>query len=192
VLYNLRWLPAAPRTLNAVVTVSSDDPDEPLLKVPVTGVAIPAPILGFSPGSFTGSLLVGQQDSRTLSLTNTGGSDLSFNLGVRLSNALVVPLESKELLKGEEPETTGPPVTLGSGGPDMFGYRWKDSDEAGGPTFDWFDISGIGTPVAGLDSDDKNFGPVPIGFSFPFYGDNFDTVNVCTNGWVSFTSTATT
>ncbi len=191
VLYNLRWLPVSPRTLNAVVTVHSDDPDEPTLQVPVLGTSIPAPVLGFSPGSFSGNLFVGQQESRTLTLTNTGGSNLNYNLGVRLSNALVVPQESKDLLKGEEPESTGPPVTLGSGGPDMFGYRWKDSDEPGGPLFDWFDISGIGTPVPGLDSDDENVGPIDIGFSFPFYGNTFDTVRVCTNGWVSFTSTLT-
>ena len=40
--------------------------------------------------------------------------------------------------------------------------------------------------------DDQNLGPFPIGFNFPFYGTPSTTVQVCTNGWLSFTSTATT
>jgi Abnormal spindle-like microcephaly-assoc'd, ASPM-SPD-2-Hydin len=34
-----------------------------------------------------------------------------------------------------------------AGGPDVFGYKFKDSDEPGGPTFSWTDITGTGTPV---------------------------------------------
>ena len=75
-----------------------------------------------------------------------------------------------------------------TGGPDAFGYRYRDSDETGGPVFDWFDISTIGTPVAGLDGDDELSAAIPIGFNFPFYGNAFSTLRASTNGWVSFTS----
>jgi hypothetical protein len=79
----------------------------------------------------------------------------------------------------------------GVGGPDPFGYRWIDSDQAGGPAFSWNDIAATGTVVSGLRYDDENVGPIPIGFDFPFYGNTFNSVRVSTNGWISFTSTST-
>jgi uncharacterized repeat protein (TIGR01451 family) len=71
------------------------------------------------------------------------------------------------------------PVTLG--------YTWTDSDEPAGPTYAWVDITDIGRPITDL-GDDTNVGPFPIGFSFPFYGSNFTTFRLCSNGFVSLTS----
>ena len=192
VLYNLRWFPTLAGPLNATIAVQSNDPDEALVNVPVTGNAIPAPILGYSPGSFSGSLFSGEvAPPQTLMLTNTGGSDLSYTLGVSLTNANVVPIETKALAKGEEPAEHGGPVALGFGGPDNFGYRWKDSDSPGGPAFDWVDISAVGTPITTLTGDDQGSGPLTLGFDFPFYGNVFNSLRVNTNGWLSFTSTIT-
>lgn len=77
-------------------------------------------------------------------------------------------------------------------GPDAFGYTWIDSDEPGGPTYDWVDISGVGTPVPFPFSyvDDGTVGPLPLGFDFPFYGNVFDELYVSSNGWMSFTNGA--
>jgi hypothetical protein len=80
--------------------------------------------------------------------------------------------------------------TKGMGGPDAFGYRWIDSDEAGGPTYNWVEINGVGTLVDL--TDDDNEGPFPIGFTFEYYGTDFTEFYVCSNGWISFTSTTTT
>ncbi|HET9253129.1 MAG TPA: hypothetical protein VFP58_13535, partial [Candidatus Eisenbacteria bacterium] len=41
-------------------------------------------------------------------------------------------------------------------------------------------------------ADDENQGPFPIGFEFPFYDQSFTQFRVCTNGWISFTSSSTT
>ncbi|MDX1390492.1 MAG: hypothetical protein R3344_14990, partial [Acidobacteriota bacterium] len=76
------------------------------------------------------------------------------------------------------------------GAVDPFGYRFRDSDEPGGPVFDWLDIRAIGTPLP-ISGDDESWGVVPLGFEFPFYGHRFASVNVCTNGWLSFTNRRT-
>jgi hypothetical protein len=76
----------------------------------------------------------------------------------------------------------------GSGGPDAFGYKWKDSDESGGPSFNYIDIASSGTPVTGL-IDDNFVGPFPIGFTFNFYGADYTEFYVASNGFIGFGST---
>ncbi|MBN2466364.1 hypothetical protein JXD38_12160 [candidate division WOR-3 bacterium] len=78
------------------------------------------------------------------------------------------------------------PVLLLAIGPDQGGYRWVDSDESGGPAFNWIDISGSGTLITL--ADDDNQGPFALGLAFDFYGRQRDSVRVCSNGWVSFSS----
>jgi hypothetical protein len=39
--------------------------------------------------------------------------------------------------------------------------------------------------------DDQNLGPFPIGFTFPLYGTDFTQMRICSNGWISPTSTST-
>jgi len=58
--------------------------------------------------------------------------------------------------------------TTSTGGPDAYGYTWIDSREPGGPTYNWIDISGIGTELTGL-GDDGYVGPFGLGFDFPYY-----------------------
>jgi Secretion system C-terminal sorting domain/Carboxypeptidase regulatory-like domain len=81
-----------------------------------------------------------------------------------------------------------PPVIDHWGGPDDFTYIFKDSDEPGGPVYDWIDISATGTEVAFNDQlgDDDYIGPYAIGFSFPFYGNDRTQVYLHSNGVISF------
>ena len=83
---------------------------------------------------------------------------------------------------------TYPPVITDAGGPDNFGYTWIDSDEQGGPTYEWVDISSIGVPLTL--GDDDNQGPFDLGFDFSFYGNDFSSLYICSNGFLSFTSTS--
>jgi len=79
------------------------------------------------------------------------------------------------------------PVLLLASGPDRGGYRWIDSDTPGGPQFAWIELSesaGKWIPLA----DDDNQGPFALGFTLDFYGHRRDSVRVCSNGWLSFTS----
>jgi hypothetical protein len=81
-----------------------------------------------------------------------------------------------------------PPMLLSHGGPDNYGNSWIDSDDPGGPTYNWRDITGIGTQIP-MTNDDQNLGPFNIGFDYEFYGNTFNQFYVCSNGWISFTST---
>ncbi|KPL14430.1 MAG: hypothetical protein AMS26_10845 [Bacteroides sp. SM23_62] len=84
----------------------------------------------------------------------------------------------------------GASVVFNAGGPDNHGYFWIDSDEPGGPAFDWIDISNIGTAFQ-VSGDNQNLGFFPIGFTFPFYDNEYTMFRFCTNGFISFSSSAT-
>ena len=85
-------------------------------------------------------------------------------------------------------EPVFPPVITDQGGPDEYGYTWIDSDEPGGPIYEWRDITDIGEQIP-MSNDDQNLGPFELGFEFSFYGEMYSTFNICSNGWISFTST---
>jgi hypothetical protein len=76
-------------------------------------------------------------------------------------------------------------VTRGSGGPDMWGYSWVDSDDPDGPTYSWVDISTIGTAIDSIGDDDTT-GVIPIGFDFPFYENYYNELYISSNGFMTF------
>lgn len=57
--------------------------------------------------------------------------------------------------------------------------------------YDWVDILDTGTDT-GLENDDQNAGPFDLGFTFTFFGQDFTSIRICSNGWVSFTSESAT
>jgi hypothetical protein len=63
-------------------------------------------------------------------------------------------------------------------GPDTFGHNGTAT------TYSWVEINSTGTNL-NL-TDDSNSGPQSLGFTFPFYGNNYTDVYVGSNGFVSF------
>ncbi len=82
-------------------------------------------------------------------------------------------------------------VQAGSGGPDGFGYTWIDSDEPGGPAFNWVDITAWpdAVQVTGM-ADDNARGPFDLGFDFRYYWVDYSRVKIGSNGWLSFENPA--
>ncbi len=70
-----------------------------------------------------------------------------------------------------------------SGGPDGFGYTFVDSDYQGGPAFQWIDITSTGTQIPLGDDDWDSVG---LSFQFPFYDANYQTIDIQSNGTITF------
>lgn len=91
-------------------------------------------------------------------------------------------------------EKTGNPLddvvpVLNAGGPDSYGYVWRDSNEPDGPEPQW--QAEYGTlldtlDVVNGDPDDDYFQPLDLPFTFPFYDGNYTQVWINTNGFISF------
>lgn len=74
-----------------------------------------------------------------------------------------------------------------NGGPDQYGYTWKDSDEPDGPVYEWIDITTTGVQVTGL-ADDNIVGPFVLGENFPFYWYSVKKIYIGSNGYLAFTT----
>jgi hypothetical protein len=148
-------------------------------------------------------------NSKTLTLTNTTGESVSFQLlteetSLRYSDPYIPPMFAEEspskdqyleLKKDEKDPRFGPRQMAGGGGPDQFGYIWIDSDEPGGPTFSWIDISGTGTaldstsawvPTGTNRPGDEGYYQITLPFAFPYYGNTYTTAYIGTNGVLLF------
>lgn len=103
--------------------------------------------------------------------------------------ALVVLAHSALTRVAAAPEDApfGPEDT---GGPDTFGYTFRDSAEPNGPVFNWVNISGTGTPLdLTTGSGDNRHGPLPLGFTFNYYGTNYTDVWFGADGWLTVGAT---
>ena len=164
------------------------------------------PTVTASADSIVVSLPVGSNTAnRNLTIGNTGEFPLNWTLSessVSLDNAGVsghgfTEEQLKRMAnapKGAADEFFGQDVTDGQGGPDAGGYRWIDSDEPGGPVYNWFEISSLGTRINTWTNGTADDGSVNLllPFSFTYYEQPYTQLKVCTNGWVSFDVVSTT
>lgn len=104
-------------------------------------------------------------------------------LTMLLSLAMCMPV----LIFGAEGMKTVPAVqgAADTSAPDSWGYTWVRSTDPGGPTYNWVDITTVGTLVAGL-GDDNSVGPFPIQFGFPYYWYDVTTFRIGSNGYITF------
>ncbi|MCD4829333.1 MAG: T9SS type A sorting domain-containing protein [Candidatus Cloacimonetes bacterium] len=180
--------PASTVTLNEQITILSNDPDGDFV-IDVSANCMGAPQIDVTPASLDILLPPDIIDnSQTLTLQNEGSSELDFTITIGNVVRQAIATEQVADVTESQPALEGAPGR-DSGGPDTFGYTWKDSNEPGGPVFVWDDIQASGTEVTL--GEDQMTGLIDIGFSFPFYGNNFSQLRICSNGYVSFTATAT-
>lgn len=148
------------------------------------------PSMEVTPASFEFNVVPGEIDAARMTIANNGDASLTFE--VRDSSVTTARASRPQPVRGEvrhefskdepDPNSGNVPVE-GLGGPDAFGYTWIDSDEPGGPAFNWVDISGTGTPVV---LTDDAFLEVTLPFTFSFYGVDQSLIKVCSNGYLTF------
>ncbi len=75
------------------------------------------------------------------------------------------------------------------GGPDLYGYTWKNSDATDGPAYAWVEPDTTNDAVALYTAfdDDGNTPMLPLNFTFPFYGTDYTEVMIGSNGIIGFT-----
>ncbi len=77
----------------------------------------------------------------------------------------------------------------GGGGENSGGYTWVDNQEPDGPAFEWTE-PGRGATNLDFGDDQTREIDFPPGFSFEFFGETYNSIFVCSNGWVTFVPTA--
>ena len=130
------------------------------------GTLLP-PTFASSPSSFAAALRTGEVDIRTLRIQNVGSGTLDWSVPVpSISGPTAVTGAATAAGAPAPGDPVDAPAAGGSGGPDAFGYRYIDSDQPGGPPFEWSDLTqtGSGISIDSLTSDDQISEAIPLGF----------------------------
>jgi subtilisin family serine protease len=76
----VQFCPVAVGNASAMLAIASNDPDHPVLNVPLQGVAQDPPVISVSPSSLSADLFTGATQDQTLTVSNQGGSNLDFEI----------------------------------------------------------------------------------------------------------------
>ena len=127
------------------------------------------PELSVNPESLNFDLGVGDSQSQSIQIANSG--DLETVLSYEVEIAGAAPFDS--------------PLA----GPDGGGYFWTTlSEEQPGTESDWIDISEIGTQLPLYHNDQFADQAIDLPFLFPFYDESYNYVQVNANGWIGWQS----
>lgn len=127
------------------------------------------PVAAVDVNDFSFSVPMGQTSTQNFTLENNGEANLVYFIGKEYQDSRII-VNNRD-----------------SGGPDDYGYEWKDSNEDDGPEYNWVDISGVGTQIS-FTHNDTGSSLIDIGFNYNFYGVTYDQFRVNPNGWVGFGS----
>jgi uncharacterized membrane protein len=105
----VHFAPSVVGAITANLRLDSDDPDQPVTLVPLAGEGLVAPVIGVTPDSLDVELFVGEMATDTLTISNTGGNDLVWEITVRPPLALNARLSTGESgrMRSGKPEEPG-------------------------------------------------------------------------------------
>ena len=150
---------------NAAMSLGDGDALYITTQAPIT---LPAPELSYQMDFTEFNVDIESIQETDLVLTNLGeeGSTLNYSI-----NVVYPDIES--------------PFDISGGGPDNFGYFWTDSDLSNEFNYEWIDIAENGILV-NVPSNDGSSETLNLGFSFPFYGEEYSDFFINANGWIGF------
>ncbi len=174
----------------------------------LSGNAANAPSASIEPDYFIFEMQPNESSTQSLRIANHGGSALTWHLyvfdeilltgNVNTLSGLTIPanhnpefmigpnlpdnMDFKESLSTVVPEDK---PTSESGGPDNYGYYWRDMDEPNGPDFQWHDDYGSVIESFSIDADDGMSAPIDLPFDFPYYSEEYNRIWVCSNGFIT-------
>lgn len=150
------------------------------------------PLISVSKDSLSFLVKSGDSVKDSISISNISLEKSTLEIEVYYSNTFEnsqsinpnIHLKAKESIyaKSENVSNNG---ILNLGGPDQFGYRWFDSNEEG-IDYEWIDISNTGNIVSFSNKDDGYSDSLSLGFSFPFYGNEYTGFWILSNGLITF------
>ncbi len=167
-----------------------------------TGITLYEPLASLSVDSMHCVSIPDTSFIENLLLSNTSAQNSTLDFSIALTNSTFPDnvqiklsgvndkFEGKTEYKKDYPDDLTGFSFKGAGGPDLFGYKWKDSNEPNGPAYVWNDITAnpnsvtVTFPNGTLDDGYTN--AIPIGFDFKFYGTNYSSYYLSTNGFLSF------
>ncbi|UCG51055.1 MAG: S8 family serine peptidase [Candidatus Latescibacterota bacterium] len=99
------------------LTITSDDPFEPVIDVSLRGIGGTAPVILAYPDAFSADLMTGERSTQILTIENVGGSDLIFSIsegatGVQATDIRIVSFGSRR--PGDHLHQSSVPVARGN------------------------------------------------------------------------------
>ncbi len=193
------FAPQETGSLNGILTIESDAPENNVLEVIVNGVGVEPPVAVVSPQEVSLNTDAGTTIDTQITLSNEGNSPLIFSFpdlavaaalakpDVKLNNTEYISFKnfSTKQEKGYKDNRLGTPVLYSVGTDNNFGYSWIDSDEEGGPVYSFNDITSTGTEITSLMGGDGST-EVTLPFTFEFYGTTHSSILVNANGFLAF------
>lgn len=153
-------------TTNPFLTINQNTASFPNLSPGQSGISSQPYVLSISPSCPQDTLV-----TTSLNITAGGGYQRTAALYFTVSDPVFQPV-----------------------GPDSYGYYAFDSFDPEGPTYNWIEIDpgyGGSGALINFTSDDQTV-QVNLPFTFTYYGQNYTTISVCTNGWIAMGTTTST
>ncbi len=168
------------------------------------GTTFDPPVIAVDQTSMHCNLYPNTTTSDSIMISNSSATNSTLEYSVEMINntfpgeavvkILGLPNETETVNNSKEnPNLNNHGSVKGSGGPDLFGYEWIDSNEPNGPAYIWEDISTTGTEITNWiatgsfnPKDEGYAGPLALGFNFKFYDNPKTEVFVSSNGMLTF------
>jgi subtilisin family serine protease len=124
-LLTITFHPTSTGSQSGILQINSNDPDETVLEISLNGTAVTPPVIQVSPSTIEADLFTGEKIEKTLTIQNTGGSNLTWNIflgtgdSLGLSNVYFEPQENNSGINNSQSRVTsdisGGPFLMASG-----------------------------------------------------------------------------